>query len=262
MIITSLVNICQHMQLQWASQVALVIKNPPADAGGRQETRVQSLVWENPLGEGLAIHSNILAWRISWTEELGGLPSIGSQRVGHDWSNSARMHSHTQAVTKFFFMGTFPIYSPSSFQLQNAVLITVTILYIINVSVISLLLRRSEKLVLDENTLLFTTETMHAGCNLPYLIAKSCSEACSANWNYKVHLSRQCVITQFKLCPGYQNYHCLLLKKALWEWEWPQVLGLQLLLIFLIPVVLDKLREPFTLPSTKTEVIIMNVKVW
>ena len=65
MIITSLVNICQHMQLQWASQVALVIKNPPADAGGRQETRVQSLVWENPLGEGLAIHSNILAWRIS-----------------------------------------------------------------------------------------------------------------------------------------------------------------------------------------------------
>ena len=38
MIITSLVNICQHMQLQWASQVALVIKNPHADAGGRQET--------------------------------------------------------------------------------------------------------------------------------------------------------------------------------------------------------------------------------
>ena len=207
------------MQLQWASQVVFVIKNPPADAGGRQETWVHSLVQEIPLGKDLAIHSNILAWRISWTEELGGLPSTGSQES--DMTEATQRtctHTH-KPVTKFFGGGgSFPIYSPRNFQLQNTVLITVTILYIINVSIISLLLHRSEKLVLDENTLLFTTETMHAGCNMPCLIAKSCSEACSANWNYRVHLSRPCVITQFKLCPGYQNYHCLLLKKALWEW--------------------------------------------
>ena len=42
-------------------------------------TRVQSLIWEDPLEEGMAIHSRILAWRIPWTEEPGGLQSIGSQ---------------------------------------------------------------------------------------------------------------------------------------------------------------------------------------
>ena len=42
--------------------------------------RVQSLVWEDPLEEGMATHSEILAWRIPWTEEPGGLQSMGSQR--------------------------------------------------------------------------------------------------------------------------------------------------------------------------------------
>ena len=51
--------------------------------------RVQSLGWEDPLKEGPATHSSILAWRIPWTEEPGGLWSIGSQRVGHDRSNLA-----------------------------------------------------------------------------------------------------------------------------------------------------------------------------
>ena len=41
------------------------------------------LAWEDPLGEEMAPHSSILAWRIPWTEEPGGLQSIGSQRVGH-----------------------------------------------------------------------------------------------------------------------------------------------------------------------------------
>ena len=50
MITTSLVNFCQHMQLQWASQVALVIKNPPADAGDRQGIWVQPMGRENTLG--------------------------------------------------------------------------------------------------------------------------------------------------------------------------------------------------------------------
>ena len=48
------------------------------------ETRVQSLGWEDPLEKEMATHSSILAWRTPWTEELGGLQSMGSQRVGHD----------------------------------------------------------------------------------------------------------------------------------------------------------------------------------
>ena len=46
--------------------------------------QVQSLGWEDPLEEGMATHSSILAWRIPWTEEPGGLQSMGSHRVGHD----------------------------------------------------------------------------------------------------------------------------------------------------------------------------------
>ena len=54
-----------------------MVKNPPA----MQETRVQSLGWEDPLGKGMATHSSILAWRIPWREEPGGLQSRGLQRV-------------------------------------------------------------------------------------------------------------------------------------------------------------------------------------
>ena len=50
-----------------------------------QETGVQSLCWEGPLEKGLATHSSILAWRIPWTEEPGGVQSMGSQRVRHDF---------------------------------------------------------------------------------------------------------------------------------------------------------------------------------
>ena len=48
------------------------------------ETWVQSLGWEDPLEKEVATHSSILAWRIPWMEESGGLQSMGSQRVGHD----------------------------------------------------------------------------------------------------------------------------------------------------------------------------------
>ena len=48
------------------------------------ETWVQSLGQEDPQEKEIAIHSSILAWRIPWTEEAGGLQSMGSQRVGHD----------------------------------------------------------------------------------------------------------------------------------------------------------------------------------
>ena len=56
------------------------------------EMWVWSLGQENPLAEGMATHSSILAWRIPWTEEPGGLQSMWSQRVRHDWSDLAGMH--------------------------------------------------------------------------------------------------------------------------------------------------------------------------
>ena len=55
-------------------------KHPPA----MQETQVRSLNGEDPLEKEIATHSSILAWRIPGTEEPGGLPSMGSQRVGHN----------------------------------------------------------------------------------------------------------------------------------------------------------------------------------
>ena len=55
-----------------------MVKNQVANAGD-----VRSLGWEDPLEEGMATHSSILVWRIPWTEEAGGLRSMGSQRVRH-----------------------------------------------------------------------------------------------------------------------------------------------------------------------------------
>ena len=57
-----------------------MVKNSPAV----QETWAQSLGCEDPLKKGMATHSSILAWRISWTEEPSGLESMGWQRVRHD----------------------------------------------------------------------------------------------------------------------------------------------------------------------------------
>ena len=60
---------------------------------------VQSLRREDPLEEGMATHSSILAWRTPWTEEPGGLQSLGLQRVGHDWSNTAQ-HSTAKKMRR------------------------------------------------------------------------------------------------------------------------------------------------------------------
>ena len=60
-----------------------VVKTLPA-MQELQETRVQSLDWDDPLEEDMATHSSILAWEIPWTEEPGRLQSIGLQRVRHD----------------------------------------------------------------------------------------------------------------------------------------------------------------------------------
>ena len=59
------------------------IKNPPV----MWETWVQSLNQEETLEEGIVTHSSILAWRLPWTQEPGGLQFMGSQRVGHHWSD-------------------------------------------------------------------------------------------------------------------------------------------------------------------------------
>ena len=58
-------------------------KNLPATVGDKK-TWVQSLGRKGPLKKGMATHSSILSWRIPWTDEPGGLQSIGLQRVGHD----------------------------------------------------------------------------------------------------------------------------------------------------------------------------------
>ena len=71
---------CDLFVSNWASLVAQVVKNLPA----MWETWVRSLDWEDTLEKGMAIHSSILAGRITWTEEPGGLQSMGWQRVGHD----------------------------------------------------------------------------------------------------------------------------------------------------------------------------------
>ena len=65
------------------------VKKPPAV----QKTQVQFLDWEDSLEEEMAIHSNILTWKIPWTEERGGLQSTGPRRTGHDW-----VTNHTLSV--------------------------------------------------------------------------------------------------------------------------------------------------------------------
>ena len=62
--------------------MVLVVKNPPANA--RDVRGVGLIPGEDPLEEDMAIHSSILAWRIPWTEEPGGLESMGVQRIRHD----------------------------------------------------------------------------------------------------------------------------------------------------------------------------------
>ena len=76
-LIVYIINI--YINIDWASLVAQMVKNLPA----MRETWAQSLGWEDPLEEGMATHSSILAWRIPWTEEPDGLQSMESQRVRH-----------------------------------------------------------------------------------------------------------------------------------------------------------------------------------
>ena len=76
---TEILEIISVLNILRASLVAQRLKRLPT----MRETWVRSLGWEDPLEKEMAIHSSILAWRIPWTEEPGGLQSTGSQRVGH-----------------------------------------------------------------------------------------------------------------------------------------------------------------------------------
>ena len=84
----------------WASLMTQRVKHLPA----MQETWVWSLGWEDSLEKGKATHSSILAWRIPWTEEPGGLWSMGSQRVGHDWATNT--HTTYQVLPTTLFCET------------------------------------------------------------------------------------------------------------------------------------------------------------
>ena len=78
----------------------LIVKNLPA----MQETWVRSLGWEDPLEKRIATHSSVLAWIISWTEEPGGLQSMESQRVRHNWvTNTFTFHLLFLHWDFFFF---------------------------------------------------------------------------------------------------------------------------------------------------------------
>ena len=75
--------------LVWSSLIVQLVKNLPA----MQETPVWFLGRKDPLGKAKANHASILAWRIPGTGEPGGLPSMRSHRVGHDWSDSSSSSS-------------------------------------------------------------------------------------------------------------------------------------------------------------------------
>ena len=83
--------------------VAQMVKNLPAI----RETRLRSLSQEDPLEKGVANHSSILAWRIPWTEQLGGLQSMGSQRVRHDWVANTNTNFFRIGRSLFFFFFFF-----------------------------------------------------------------------------------------------------------------------------------------------------------
>ena len=90
------------------SLVAQMVKHLSA----MQETRVWALGWEDPLEKEMGVHSSILAWKIPWTAEPGRLPSMGSQRVGHDWATSLSTH---QTPT---YLRTFSLIVSSAWNLS------------------------------------------------------------------------------------------------------------------------------------------------
>ena len=83
---------------EWASQIALVVKKLPANTGKTKDMGVQSLGWGDPLQEGMATHSSILAWRIH-IDRRAWQTTVHRVRVGHDRSNLA----HNLVLYVFLF---------------------------------------------------------------------------------------------------------------------------------------------------------------
>ena len=84
--------VCGHQGSQW-ERIRLSMQETP-------EIQAQSLCWEDPLEQKMPTHSRIIAWRIPWTEEPGGLQFMGSQRVGHDWAHThPRIPEHLNVWT-------------------------------------------------------------------------------------------------------------------------------------------------------------------
>ena len=120
-VLVALLDILQRLKDEQLAQTSTAVKwqsqdlnsnskmGSPGGANGKEtpllmqethETRVSSLGREDPLEKEMATHSSILAWKIPWTEEPGGLQSTGSQRAGHDWSDLActRANSKTHSL--------------------------------------------------------------------------------------------------------------------------------------------------------------------
>jgi len=86
----------KHQHSTWVSLVAKMVKNLPV----MQETKVRFPGQEDPLEKRMATHSSILAWRIPWTEEPGGLQSMGWKRVRHNRATHTHTHTHTQYTAR------------------------------------------------------------------------------------------------------------------------------------------------------------------
>ena len=107
----------------WSFSSGSVVKSLP-EVQEPQEMRFQSLGQEDPLEKGMETHSNVLAWRIPWTEEPSRLQSIGSQSVRLDLSNFPKRHAHIWFYTNFrVICSTF---------MKNATVISILIRIVLN----------------------------------------------------------------------------------------------------------------------------------
>ena len=95
--------------LSWSPDI--LVKSPPLNAGDMRPRF-------DPLEEGMAIHSSILAWRIPWTEKSGGLWSIGSQIAGHNWSDLAHSR-HSWSQLPVFFVASLSCFLWLPFKILN-----------------------------------------------------------------------------------------------------------------------------------------------
>ena len=95
----------------WGFPAGSVVKNPPVSAGDPASIPESGRC----PGEGMATHSRILAWRISWTEELGRLQSTGSQRVWQDWRNKQQHVGNERCMNTSLFNAVLSKRDPTPF---------------------------------------------------------------------------------------------------------------------------------------------------